>query len=94
MRINIGDYELDFVGDSSAYDFELKDRNATLDVDGEGKVSANGQYSFDIRILTDGNLDSNVRYVLNLAAKKTGPNSYRIEQSGRLPPRVRSRIFP
>jgi hypothetical protein len=94
VRINIGDYELDFVGDSSGYDFELKDRNATLDVDGEGRVSADGQYSSDIRILTDGNLDSNVRYVLNLAAKKTGPNSYRIEQSGRLPARVRSRIFP
>ncbi len=93
VRINIGDYELDFDGNTEAYDFQLKDLGATLDVDGEGKVSANGQYNMDIRILTDGNLDSNVRYVLNLTAKKSGPNSYRIEQSGRLPANVRKQIF-
>ena len=93
VRINIGDYELDFDGTPEAYDFQLKDLGATLDVDGEGKVSANGQYSMDIRILTDGNLDSNVRYVLGLVAKKTGPSSYRVEQAGRLPSRVQQQIF-
>ena len=62
-------------------------------IDGEGRVSADGQYTFDIRILTDGNLDSNVRYVVGLVARKTGPNSYRVNQSGRLPAHIRKQIF-
>jgi len=93
VRINIGDYQLNFDGDPKAYDFKLKDLDATLDVDGEGKVSANGEYQLDVRILTDSNLESHVRYVLNLAAKKSGPNSYRVEQRGRLPANIRRQIF-
>jgi len=93
VRINVGDYQLEFEGSPEAYDFALQDLGASLDVDGEGKVAANGQYRLDIRILTDDNLDQNVRYVLNLAAKKTGPNSYRIEQSGRLPAHISKQLF-
>jgi len=94
VRVNIGDYELVFDGNPQAYDFKLNDLGATLDVDGEGKVSSDGQYQVDIRILTDPNLESHVRSVLNLTAKKAGPNNYRIEQRGRLPANIRRQIFP
>ncbi|MDH3450293.1 MAG: type II secretion system protein N [Gammaproteobacteria bacterium] len=93
VKISIGDYQMDFTGNSQKYDFKLSDLDASLDVDGEGEVDATGLYSFDIRIESEIGIDPQVKSVLNLVARSTGYNKYRIEQTGRLPPDVVRQLF-
>lgn len=93
-RLDIGDYAVEFEGDVDQYRFKLADLEGDLDVDGEGEVSADGQYRVDIRIMTGDRVDSRVRSVLDLAAQKISYNSYRIDQTGRLPNQVHARLFP
>lgn len=94
IRLNVGDYELDFTGDPTGYKFDLKDLDANLDVDGEGEVSADGQYRMTIRIIARDELEPQVRTVLNAVATPVDRNHYRVEQTGRLPNHLRNQIFP
>jgi hypothetical protein len=94
IRFNVGDYELNFTGSQEGYDFKLNDLGADLDVDGEGKVSADGRYSVDIRIVAGEGLEPQVRSVLRAVAKTVSHNHYRVDQSGQLPTRLRNQIFP
>ncbi|MDH3388250.1 MAG: type II secretion system protein N [Gammaproteobacteria bacterium] len=93
IKLNIGDYQVDFTGNPQKYDFKLIDLDASLDVDGEGEVDATGLYTVDIRIESETGIDQQVKSVLNLVAKSTGYNKYRIEQAGRLPPDVTRQLF-
>ena len=94
IRLNIGDYQVDFVGDTRQYRFKLHDIDGDLDVDGEGEIAADGQYRVDIRIVVTDSIEPQVRNVLDLAAKKISFRNYRIDQSGRLPPQIRAQLFP
>ena len=92
-KISIGDYQIDFIGDQQKYDFKLNDLDASLDVAGGGEVTADGQYSVDIKITAEDSIDSNVKMVLDLVASKAGYNKYRVEQKGRLPPALTRQLF-
>ena len=94
IRFNVGDYELDFTGNPEGYKFDLKDLGADLDVDGDGEVSADGQYRMAIRIIAQDDLEPQVRTVLNAVAEAVGHNHYRVDQKGRLPNHLRKQIFP
>lgn len=94
IRFNVGDYELDFTGSPEGYEFDLKDLDAALDVYGDGKVSADGQYRMAIRIIARDDLEPQVRTVLNALARAEGNNHYRVDQAGRLPNQLRNQIFP
>ena len=94
IRLNIGDYQMDFNGDASRYAFKLSEIKGSLDVDGEGEVGADGQYRVDVRIVASDSIEPQVRNVLDLTAKKISYNNYRIEQNGRLPAQIRAQIFP
>ena len=93
IKISIGDYQVDFTGDPKQYDFKINDLDADLDVSGKGKVKAGGQYSVDVKIGSDIEIDSNVKSVLNLIAVNAGYNQYRIEQQGKLPPNITRQLF-
>ena len=93
IKLNIGDYQIDFTGNGQQYDFRLNDIDASLDVDGKGEVKAGGQYSLDIRIESETSMEPQVKSVLELVAKKTGYNKYRFEQNGRLPPNLTRQLF-
>ena len=93
IKVSIGDYQVDFTGDPKQYDFKINDLDADLDVSGKGKVRAGGQYSVDVKIGSDTEIDSNVKSVLNLIATNAGYNQYRIEQQGRLPPNITRQLF-
>lgn len=93
-RLDIGDYEVEFVGDAEQYRFKLADIDGDLDVDGEGEVTADGQYRVDIRIVAGDSVDSRVRSVLDLAAQKVSYNNYRVDRKGRLPAQIRAQLFP
>lgn len=83
--INLGDYQLDIVREVDSYRFELTDREATLDIDGKGQLKSNGQYSFDIKIVAKSNLDTRIKGMLDLVARKKGLNEYAILRQGSLP---------
>ena len=93
-RFDIGDYQVDFSGDASRYEFKLSELDGGLDVDGEGEVGADGQYSVDIRIVASDSIEPRVRSVLDLAANKISYNNYRVDRTGRLPAKIRAQIFP
>ncbi len=93
IKFNVGDIKVDFTGNPQQYDFKINDLDAALDVDGDGEIRAGGQYKVDIKIRSVTGIDSNVRSILDLVAKRVSLNNYRIEQSGRLPPRITRQLF-
>ena len=93
IKIDIGDYQVDFRGDPQSYEFTFSDLNAALDVSGDGIISADGLYQVDLRIENDTGIDPPVKYVLNEVATRAGINKYRIKQKGRLPNDVKRQLF-
>jgi hypothetical protein len=93
IKVNIGDYQVDFNGDNTHYDFVIKSLDASLDVKGDGEIKPGGLYKIDIRINGESGIDTNVKTVLDLVAANAGYNKYRVERSGRLPPHITRQIF-
>jgi len=94
VQIDIGDYQVDFSGNPGQYDFTFSDLDAALDVSGDGRISADGQYTVDVRVAAESAVDPKVRTLLELIGKRSGVNKYRIEQQGRLPPKITRQLFP
>ncbi len=93
--INLGDYELILSSGNQAYQFQLRDKEAVLTVDGKGQLKANGQYSANISIRSEPGLNRSIKSALEFVAKKQGLNQYNIRRSGNLPSQVISRLsFP
>ena len=93
IKINIGDYQVEFTGSPAKYDFDIGDRDGALEVDGEGEIQPDGSYALDLRIVTETGVDPNVRNVLGIVARSEGYNRYRIQQSGRLAPQITRQLF-
>ena len=93
VKLDLGDYQLDFTGDTNRYDFKINDLDASLEVDGDGQVKPTGEYEIDIKITSRSGIDPQIKYVLDIVAKKSGHNKYRAEQTGRLPPHIVRQLF-
>jgi Type II secretion system (T2SS), protein N len=93
IKIDIGDYQVDFSGDASAYNFTFSDLNAALDVSGDGSVSSAGTYEVDVKISAETAIAPQVKSILNLVAVRSSGNKYRIEQKGRLPANITRQLF-
>jgi len=93
IRIDIGDYQVDFRGDPKSYDFTFSDLDADLDISGDGTIDAAGNYEVDVKVESDTGIDSNVKSVLNLLARRESGNRYRIKQKGRLPAQATRQLF-
>lgn len=93
IQIDIGDYQADFTGDAERYEFRFSDLDASLDLTGDASIEADGSYQADVRISASGSIDSQVRSVLELVARRGSANQYRIERSGQLPPKITRQLF-
>jgi len=93
IKIDIGDYQVDFSGNPQQYDFTVRDLDAALDVSGSGNIKAAGVYEVDVKIGSQGGIDPQVKSVLNLVAARISVNKYRIEQKGRLPANITRQLF-
>ena len=93
IKVNVGDYQVDFSGDNTRYEFVIKDLDASLDVKGDGEIEAGGLYKVNVRIDGESGIDPNVKTVLDLVATNVGYNKYRIERTGRLLPHITSQLF-
>lgn len=93
IRIDIGDYQVDFQGDPQKYEFTFSDLNAALDVSGDGKIGADGLYQVDVRIEGETGIEPHVKAVLNQVATRTGVNKYRIKLKGRLSNEAMHQLF-
>ena len=93
IRIDIGDYKVDFQGDPQSYKFTFSDLNAELNVSGDGQISADGRYQVDVMIENDTGIEPPVKSILNRVATLAGINKYRIRQKGRLPNDVKQQLF-
>jgi len=94
VQINIGDYQVAFSGDTEQYKLDFSDLDAKLAVSGDGSIGADGQYRIDVRVDGKSTIDAQVRSVLELIGKRSSGNKYRIEQQGRLPPKITRQLFP
>jgi general secretion pathway protein N len=94
VQLNIGDYQVEFSGDTKQYRLDFSDLDAKLEVSGDGSITADGQYRIDVRVAAKSTIDAQVRSVLELIGKRNGVNKYRIEQQGQLPPRTIRQLFP
>ena len=90
---NLGDYQLEITKDSNLYRFILQDKDAVLDIDGEGKLSSDGNYSLNINIQARAGLDSQIKNALELIAQKKGLNQYLVRRSGQLDSKISSYLF-
>jgi len=93
IKIDIGDYQVDFSGNPQQYDFAVRDLDAALDVSGSGNIKAAGVYEVDVKIGSQDGIDPQVKSVLNLVAARISVNKYRIEQKGRLPANITRQLF-
>jgi len=93
IKIDIGDYQVDFSGNPQQYDFTVSDLDAALDVSGSGNIKAAGLYEVDVKIGSQDGIDPQVKSVLNLVAARISVNKYRIEQKGRLPANITRQLF-
>ena len=93
IKIDIGDYKVDFSGNPQQYDFTVRDLDAALDVSGSGNIKAAGVYEVDVKIGSQDGIDPQVKSVLNLVAARISVNKYRIEQKGRLPANITRQLF-
>jgi hypothetical protein len=92
--VNIGDYQVDISGDAQAFNFTFSDLDASLDVSGDGSISANGLWEVDVNITAQAGIDPQVKSILNLvAARSSNANQYRIRQKGRLPANITRQLF-
>ena len=93
IKIDIGDYQVDFSGNPQQYDFTVRDLDAALDVSGSGNIKVAGVYEVDVKIGSQDGIDPQVKSVLNLVAARISVNKYRIEQKGRLPANITRQLF-
>jgi hypothetical protein len=93
IKIDVGDYQVDFTGNAQQYDFTVSDLDAALNVSGKGNITAAGLYEVDIKISAQGDIDPQVKSVLNLVAVRSSVNKYRIEQKGSLPADITRQLF-
>jgi hypothetical protein len=91
--LSIGDYQLDFSGSPQKYDLKLSDLGASLEADGKGFISADGQYSVNIKLSSENPIDPKIKNVLDLVATQAGYNNYRLDKKGRLPPNITRQLF-
>lgn len=93
IKIDIGDYQVDFHGDSKKYEFTFSDLDADLEVSGDGNISSEGVYEVDVRIESSSGIDPHVKSVLNVVARRVSGNKYRIQQKGRLSAQATRQLF-
>jgi len=93
IKLDIGDYQVDFTGSPKSYEFTFSDLDAALDVSGDGSINAAGRYEVDVRITSESGIDPQVKSILNLIATRGSVNKYRIEQKGQLPRNLTRQLF-
>lgn len=91
--LSLGDYQVDFSGSPKKYDLKLSDLDASLKANGKGFITADGQYSVEIKLNSDTPIDSKIRNMLDLFATKVSHDNYRLDKKGRLPPNVTRQLF-
>ncbi len=93
IKIDIGDYQVDFTGNPQQYDFTMRDLDAALDVSGSGNIKTAGLYEVDVKVGSQEGIDPQVKSVLSLVAARISVNKYRIEKKGRLPANITRQLF-
>jgi hypothetical protein len=93
IKIDIGDYQVDFTGNPQQYDFSVRDLKAALEVGGDGKIDSSGSYEVDVKITGRSDIEPQVKSVLNLIAARSSVNKYRIEKKGSLPAEITRQLF-
>jgi hypothetical protein len=81
--INLGDYQLNLKKEIGQYQIALSDKEAVLDVEGEGTLNSGGNYSLNINIKSSSTLDARVKSALEFITSRKRLNQYQIRLSGK-----------
>ena len=93
IKLDIGDYQIDFIGDSEKYELTFSDLDADLEISGDGSISSAGNYELDLRIEAGKGIDPHVKNVLNVVARRISGNKYRLQQKDSLPAEATQLLF-
>ena len=80
--INLGDYQLNIKRDTGQYQINLIDKQAVLEVEGEGELKSDGRYSLNINISAKSGLEARIKSALEFVASKKSLRQYNIQRSG------------
>jgi len=80
--INLGNYQMNIKKGVDQYQLELVDKEAILDVEGEGALLSDGRYSLRINIKTSSDLDARVKSALEFIPGNKQFNQYQVRLSG------------
>ena len=80
--INLGDYQMNVKKGDGQYQVYLSDKEAVLDVEGEGVLNSGGNYSLNINIKSSAGLDARVKSALEFITSQKRLNQYQIRLSG------------
>ncbi len=80
--INLGDYQLNVTKGVGQYQVNLADKQAVLDVEGEGALKSDGSYSLSINIKSRPGLQARIKNALEFIASKKRLNQYQVRWSG------------
>lgn len=90
--VDLGEYRLTAKLANQSYQFNLSDNEALLNVDGNGRINSNGQFSANINIASQPGLQQSVKTALEFVTRKKGLNQYTVQQTGQLPKQILSQL--
>lgn len=94
QALRLGDYRASLSGDGEQYRAEFATLDASLRIDGDGDLRADGRYRLDLAIASEQPIDSRIKTLLELFARENGYNQYRVRREGQLPPGRLGPLFP
>lgn len=92
--LRLGDYRAEVSGDEQGYRAEITTLAADLMIEGEASLRADGEYEVDLEIESEAVIDPRAKTLLELFARGSGYNQYRVSRQGRLPPTQLRQLFP
>ena len=90
----LGDYRATISGDGELFRAEFSTLDANLKLDGDASLGADGRYEIDLSIGSEQAIDSRAKTLLDLFARSSGYNQYRVQRQGSLPPGQLRQLFP
>lgn len=88
----IGDYRADIKPSDDGIDVALSDQDSLLGLKGNIKLNWQGGYDADLELLKRNGLNPSIINIMDMLAKKSGLNQYRIKQKGRLSVNISSSL--
>ncbi len=88
----IGNYTAGITNSKDGLNASLSDKNSLLGLKGDVALNWNGVYEADLQLESKAGLNPSLLSVLDMSARKSGLNQYRLKKKGTLPAHISNQI--